>query len=124
MSFNTGNGSNVDDKNLFVADEFVRIKLETEVVDQSVLVATYSMVDEDHDVGMWLTHELQKDKRVSFAAYNIPHPQESLMKLRFHTHPSIDPRQILNDAIHNCLDKIDAIAKQLSVPQTTFKPAA
>lgn len=122
MSFNPGSSSVAEDKNVFVADEHGerRIEVETEVASETVMVVVYTMMDEDHGVGQLLRDELQNDpqKRVSYAAYRIPHPQEAVMKLRFHVHPKTDPQHVLSDAIRRCVDRIDAI--QLAI--TSSKP--
>lgn len=81
--------------------------------ENDTLVAIYTMLEEDHGVGQLLRQELQRDPRVSFAAYRIPHPQEAVMKLRFHTRPQSDPQTILNDAIDRCILSIDTLAKSL-----------
>ena len=118
MSFNPGSSSSVEDKNLFVPEEQAerRIELETEVASDNVLVAIYTMIEEDHGVGQLLRDELQQDpqKRVSYAAYRIPHPQEAVMTLRFHVHPRVDPRAVLDDAIARCIDKIKRLAMALA----------
>lgn len=113
MSFNPGGASSVDDKNVFVPEESQRVELSTNVVqDQaghSVVVAVCSMIDEDHGIGHLLRHELQRDpqQRVSFAACRVPHPQEAVLQVRFHTTPNKDPQAILNDAIERCIQRID-----------------
>ena len=38
--------------------------------------------NEGHTLGNLLASELQEDPEVSFSAYKIPHPLESLMKLK------------------------------------------
>lgn len=117
MSFNPGSCSSVEDKNLFVPEEQAdrRIELETEVVSEDVLIAIYTMIDEDHGVGQLLRDELQQDpqKRVSYAAYRIPHPQEAVMTLRFHVHPKTDPKAVLDDAIARCIHKIKLLIHDL-----------
>jgi len=115
MSFNPGSVSSVEDKNVFVPEELNRIEIETEVVSDAVMVVLYSMVDEDHGVGQLLRDELQNDplKRVSYAAYRIPHPQEAVMHLRFHVHPKTDPQSVLNDAIQRLIDRIDILKTTL-----------
>lgn len=116
MSFNTGSSSAVEDKNVFVPEELNRVELEVEEVDGVVVVAVYTMIDEDHGVGQLLRDELLRDpqKRVTFAAYRIPHPQEAVMKLRFHTTKPTDPQTLLDEAINRCVRRIDTLSSALA----------
>jgi DNA-directed RNA polymerase II subunit RPB11 len=98
MTFNPGS-SGVEERNLFIPEEPNRVELDVEI-EGDVLVAIYTMGDEDHGIGQLLRHQMQKDKRISFVAYTIPHPLEAKLKLRFHIHPSLDPITILNDNIN------------------------
>ena len=114
MSFNPGWSSSTDDKNVFVPDDANRLELQVIQDEKSkTKIAIYTLIDEDDGMGQLLVNELQKDPRVSFAAFRIPHRQESIMKLRFHVSTNINPQFVLNDVIDRIVQQIEGIKKAL-----------
>ena len=92
--------------------------------DAKLGVAVYTMIDEDDGIGQLLRSELQRDplRRVSFAAYRIPHRQEAVMKLRFHVNTDVNPQIVLNDAMNRCLDRISAVESALKTAKPRYIP--
>lgn len=117
MSFNTGSGVAETDRHVFVPDpdtlpfELKQVRYEK----QKIIVAEVLMMEEDETIGNILKHELEaeKDKRVTFSAFVVPHPLEALSKLRFHVTIDSDPRQVLHDALERCLKRTWSILHQV-----------
>ncbi|CAN4126955.1 unnamed protein product [Withania somnifera] len=58
--------------------------------------ATFSLTDEDHTLANALRFTLNRDPRVTFCGYSIPHPTDARVNLRVQT--TGDPAgEILND---------------------------
>ncbi|XP_020587862.1 DNA-directed RNA polymerases I and III subunit RPAC2 [Phalaenopsis equestris] len=47
--------------------------------------STFSLMDEDHTLANSLRFLLNKDPRVEFCAYSIPHPSENKVNIRVQT---------------------------------------
>jgi DNA-directed RNA polymerase I and III subunit RPAC2 len=64
--------------------------------------ATFSLTDEDHTLGNSLRYILNKDPRVSFCGYSVPHPSEARVNIRVQT-TGAPARDVLKDALHDLM---------------------
>ncbi|KAG0577701.1 hypothetical protein M758_5G167800 [Ceratodon purpureus] len=62
--------------------------------------ATFSISDEDHTLGNSLRFVLNKDPRVAFCGYSVPHPSENRINVRVQT-TGIPARDVLKDALND-----------------------
>ncbi len=79
--------------------------------------ATYVVKDEGHTLGNSLRNQLMKDPRVNLCGYTVPHPMESIIKMRLQTNSS---------DVHSTLalkDGLEAISKGMKVWITKFEKA-
>lgn len=64
--------------------------------------ATFSIADEDHTLGNSLRFVLNKDPRVAFCGYSVPHPSENRINIRVQT-TGVPAREVLKDALNDLM---------------------
>ncbi|BBN18289.1 DNA-directed RNA polymerases I and III subunit RPAC2 [Marchantia polymorpha subsp. ruderalis] len=64
--------------------------------------STFSLTEEDHTLGNALRYVLNKDPRVSFVGYSIPHPSEERVNLRLQT-TGLPARDVLKDGLQDMM---------------------
>ncbi|KAL2608670.1 hypothetical protein R1flu_027243 [Riccia fluitans] len=64
--------------------------------------STFSLTEEDHTLGNALRYILNKDPRVAFVGYSIPHPSEERVNLRLQTTGPL-ARDVLKDALQDMM---------------------
>ncbi|KAG0480837.1 hypothetical protein HPP92_011695 [Vanilla planifolia] len=64
--------------------------------------STFSLMDEDHTLANAVRFTLNKDPRVEFCGYSIPHPSEKKVNIRVQT--TGDPaKEVLKDSLHDLI---------------------
>ncbi|KAH7445017.1 hypothetical protein KP509_02G102400 [Ceratopteris richardii] len=72
--------------------------------------STFSLVDEDHTLANSLRYILNRDPRVEFCGYSIPHPSENRVNIRIQT--TGDPaKDVLKDALQDLMVMCQHIRK-------------
>jgi DNA-directed RNA polymerase I and III subunit RPAC2 len=96
------------------AEERRRVTAEHRV---GISSATYVVKDEGHTLGNSLRNQLMKDPRVSLCGYTVPHPMESIIKMRLQTHSShVHATTTLKDGL-------EAISKGMKLWTAKFEKA-
>jgi DNA-directed RNA polymerase I and III subunit RPAC2 len=70
--------------------------------------STFSLTEEDHTLANSLRFVLNKDPRVSFCGYSVPHPSENRVNIRVQTTGS-PARDVLKDALQDLMALSDHV---------------
>lgn len=72
-----------------------------EAADTNLNGTTFAIEDEDHTLANSLRFFLNKNPRVNFCGYSMPHPSEELVNLRIQSVGGTTPTQALQTACHD-----------------------
>ncbi|KAL2898820.1 DNA-directed RNA polymerases I and III subunit RPAC2 [Bienertia sinuspersici] len=87
---------------------------------QNPSASTFSITEEDHTLANSLRLVLNKDPRVSFCGYSIPHPSEPLVNIRVQT--TGDPAgEVLKDGCQNLISICEHVRKNFDDAVEKFK---
>ncbi|CAM6123175.1 unnamed protein product [Calypogeia fissa] len=70
--------------------------------------STFSLTEEDHTLANSLRFVLNKDPRVSFCGYSVPHPSENRVNIRVQT-TGLPARDVLKDALQDLMGLSDHV---------------
>ncbi|KAL6546417.1 hypothetical protein OROMI_022138 [Orobanche minor] len=82
--------------------------------------ATFSLTDEDHTLANSLRYILNKDPRVSFCGFSIPHPSDALVNLRVQT-TGDTAREVLVDSCQDLMFVCEHIRNTFDQAVTAFR---
>eukprot|EP00049_Salpingoeca_infusionum_P025364 m.18848 g.18848 ORF g.18848 m.18848 type:complete len:155 (+) comp7953_c1_seq2:252-716(+) len=83
--------------------------------------ATFVIGNESHTLGNALKWMLNKDPRVVFCGYSVPHPSDRKINVRVQTdgeHKAVD---VLKDALENLLRVCDVISQKFQSTATAYR---
>ncbi|XP_021720775.1 DNA-directed RNA polymerases I and III subunit RPAC2-like [Chenopodium quinoa] len=87
---------------------------------QNPSASTFSITEEDHTLANSLRLVLNKDPRVSFCGYSIPHPSEARVNVRVQT--TGDPAgEVLKDGCQNLINMCEHVRKTFDDAVDKFK---
>ncbi|PKA60200.1 DNA-directed RNA polymerase II subunit RPB11 [Apostasia shenzhenica] len=82
--------------------------------------STFSLADEDHTLANAVRFVLNKDPRVEFCGYSIPHPSENKVNIRVQT--TGDPaKDVLKDSLHTLILMCKHVRSTFDEAVTDFK---
>ncbi|KAK9734775.1 hypothetical protein RND81_04G162700 [Saponaria officinalis] len=82
--------------------------------------STFSITEEDHTLANALRLVLNKDPRVAFCGYSIPHPSEARVNIRVQT--TGDPAaEVLKDGCQNLINMCEHVRGTLDDAMATYK---
>ncbi|XP_021861210.1 uncharacterized protein [Spinacia oleracea] len=84
---------------------------------QNPSASTFSVTDEDHTLANSLRLVLNKDPRVSFCGYSIPHPSEARVNVRVQTTAG----EVLKDGCQNLINMCQHVRKTFDDAVDKFK---
>lgn len=67
---------------------------------------------EDHTLGNMLTHQLNQDPRVLFAAYKVEHPLFANFVMRVQTEDGYTPREALKNACNSLIGQLSVLSQK------------
>lgn len=67
---------------------------------------------EDHTLGNLLTHQLNEDPRVIYAAYKVEHPLFANFVMRIQTEDGYTPREALKAACNNLIGHLGVLTQK------------
>ncbi|KAF7513970.1 hypothetical protein GJ744_006584 [Endocarpon pusillum] len=69
---------------------------------------------EDHTLGNLLRARLLQDRRVTFAAYKVPHPLFPTFELRVQTDGSLSPKEALLQACRDSVSDLNTLSREFT----------
>lgn len=70
--------------------------------------STFALTEEDHTLANSLRFVLNKDPRVSFCGYSVPHPSENRVNIRVQT-TGLPAREVLRDGLQDLMGLSDHV---------------
>ncbi|KAJ9523974.1 hypothetical protein QJQ45_022375 [Haematococcus lacustris] len=83
--------------------------------------ATFAIEDEDHTLANTLRFFLNKNPRVYFVGYSMPHPTEEIVNIRVQTTGEVSAHQALRDACEDVKDVAQHIASTFQSALAEFR---
>lgn len=87
---------------------------------QNPSASTFSISEEDHTLANSLRFVINKDPRVTFCGYSIPHPSEAIVNIRVQTtgdHAS----EVLKDSCHKLISLCEHVRNTFDDAVEEFK---
>lgn len=75
--------------------------------------ATFIIEKEDHTLGNMLCRKLQRDEKVLFAGYRVPHPLEHKFELKVQGDRSTTPIEAIQRSISSLMDDLSSLEEDL-----------
>ncbi|GAB4831742.1 hypothetical protein Ancab_005754 [Ancistrocladus abbreviatus] len=82
--------------------------------------STFSITEEDHTLANSLRFVLNKDPRVTFCGYSIPHPSEAKVNIRVQT-TGEQASEVLKDGCQNLMNMCGHVRKTFEDAVVEFK---
>eukprot|EP00055_Hartaetosiga_balthica_P017098 m.112089 g.112089 ORF g.112089 m.112089 type:complete len:167 (+) comp9246_c2_seq2:29-529(+) len=109
-----------------VGEKTINTDLEAlKILSEDSTCATFVIANEDHTLGNSLKWVLNKDPRVEFCGYSVPHPSDKLINLRVQVKQDEGETavSVLKDALRNLMRLCDFMSEQVEKNSTEFRQA-